>query len=825
MNLKKIALFAALLGGFFMSAAHAQNYAGRGGPSVYFTPAGTFSDFVHDDAPAINAALTAASNAGGGWVVLNSDQPYWAQTQITVPAGVTLGCMSPPIKQFGTTNILQNYVTLGCAIYLAPNKPIIVNGGAVKNARVLQDNIHFAGQPATAHALATITANFPTTGTGIKMNAPDSIVEDVAIVGFNLDIEDNSLNRGSIRHVLLEGTNCIKYDAVGDYSKGIDIECWPFYSTNRGAVSSYTASITNVADNGSGSWRVTLSGAPSEALVTGDSVSIGGGGALVMPQGALGLHTITVIDSTHFDLTGSNDAPVITGTTTSGSPYITALSSQADLNPGMTFTGTCFTGTRTVRAIQQASTLVADAQATSSGSCTLTFASQAFSAAGTPQVIYSARNDWTGVGIEFGGGGAASGGLFNNIYVWGHQVALQFDPSTITITADAVSVDYTASAYYRQRVGIWFKSGAQWNKISGNSITSGGTAVWNQNALSCFCQANIVKLGRVGGWSWGSIENDSGSLIVSGTIDPDNSQAAGQFNGDVFNVTGQNLWLADGSDFNNSNIITNSGPGWNSGGTNGIVTDGSLVGGANGFQYPPGKMQLGTNNGTAGNILLYGSTAGSSIISASASGALQLGTNNGQNMIFNEGGFGTAFQLLTVGASIANRVNIKAATTGNAPSIAAAGSDTNVNLALAGQGSGTIALNSLVSGSGVATTSQYLAGTSGEVVQAGVMYTAETTTTFGATTTFDFSTFINTSITLTGNITTQTLSNVAAGKAGMITFIQDGTGSRTTVWNSIFKFANGLTPTLSTAPNAIDVLTYSCRSATICVASLASNVK
>jgi microcystin-dependent protein len=125
----------------------------------------------------------------------------------------------------------------------------------------------------------------------------------------------------------------------------------------------------------------------------------------------------------------------------------------------------------------------------------------------------------------------------------------------------------------------------------------------------------------------------------------------------------------------------------------------------------------------------------------------------------------------------------------------------------------------------LASAAEYLAGTANKIVQAGVIYQAETTTTYGTTTTFDFSTFINTKVTLTGNITTQTLSNVMAGKAGNITFIQDSGGNHTTVWNSIFKFAGGTTPTLSVAANAIDVLAYSCRTTTFCTASLLKDVK
>lgn len=125
----------------------------------------------------------------------------------------------------------------------------------------------------------------------------------------------------------------------------------------------------------------------------------------------------------------------------------------------------------------------------------------------------------------------------------------------------------------------------------------------------------------------------------------------------------------------------------------------------------------------------------------------------------------------------------------------------------------------------IATGAQVISGASSVLVSAANIYNAETTTTFGTTTTFDFSTFINTAETLTANVTTQTLSNVKAGQAGQIRFIQDGTGTRTTVWNSIFKFAGGVTPALSTAAGSIDALEYNCTATNYCVASLVLNVK
>ncbi len=125
-----------------------------------------------------------------------------------------------------------------------------------------------------------------------------------------------------------------------------------------------------------------------------------------------------------------------------------------------------------------------------------------------------------------------------------------------------------------------------------------------------------------------------------------------------------------------------------------------------------------------------------------------------------------------------------------------------------------------------ATALEVQAGTvTDKIIAPAVLWPTETVTVYGTTTTFDFQTFKNTSVTLTGDITTQTLTNVVPGKAGMITFIQDGSGNHTTVWNSIFKFSGGTTPTLTATAAAVDILSYSCRSATFCAASLLTDVK
>ena len=88
------------------------------------------------------------------------------------------------------------------------------------------------------------------------------------------------------------------------------------------------------------------------------------------------------------------------------------------------------------------------------------------------------------------------------------------------------------------------------------------------------------------------------------------------------------------------------------------------------------------------------------------------------------------------------------------------------------------------------------------------------TLTDASTVTSDFDVGQNFTLTLAGNRTLGAPSNVDAGQVGSIFIIQDGTGSRTLAYNSIWKFAGGTAPTLSTAAGAIDRLDYIVQSGT-----------
>jgi hypothetical protein len=129
----------------------------------------------------------------------------------------------------------------------------------------------------------------------------------------------------------------------------------------------------------------------------------------------------------------------------------------------------------------------------------------------------------------------------------------------------------------------------------------------------------------------------------------------------------------------------------------------------------------------------------------------------------------------------------------------------------------------------IATAAQFAAATPNKLLAADKVFGAEGSAIAGTTTTFDFSTFVaNAGVVLTGNVTTIAFSNVKAGQAGLLRFIQDGTGSRTIppAINSILKCPGGCSYTLSTAANAVDAIGYTCISATYCIGgSLLKDIK
>jgi hypothetical protein len=99
------------------------------------------------------------------------------------------------------------------------------------------------------------------------------------------------------------------------------------------------------------------------------------------------------------------------------------------------------------------------------------------------------------------------------------------------------------------------------------------------------------------------------------------------------------------------------------------------------------------------------------------------------------------------------------------------------------------------------------------------------TLTDAATIATDLSLGNNFQVTLGGNRTLGAPTNVVAGQSGIIRVVQDGTGSRTLAYNSVWKFPGGTAPTLTTTANAVDLLAYHVESATRIAVRFIGDVK
>ena len=87
----------------------------------------------------------------------------------------------------------------------------------------------------------------------------------------------------------------------------------------------------------------------------------------------------------------------------------------------------------------------------------------------------------------------------------------------------------------------------------------------------------------------------------------------------------------------------------------------------------------------------------------------------------------------------------------------------------------------------------------------------EQTLTDAATIAWDMDAGAAAKVTLGGNRVMGAPTNMRAGATYILMIIQDGTGSRTiTSWNSVFKWAGGSAPVLSTAINAKDIVSFYC---------------
>lgn len=91
---------------------------------------------------------------------------------------------------------------------------------------------------------------------------------------------------------------------------------------------------------------------------------------------------------------------------------------------------------------------------------------------------------------------------------------------------------------------------------------------------------------------------------------------------------------------------------------------------------------------------------------------------------------------------------------------------------------------------------------------AGTAYSATITLTDGANIDWNTANGQVAKVTLAGNRTFNAPTNLQDGAFYSLEIIQDGTGSRTASWNSVFKFTGATAPTLTTDANAKDYIVF-----------------
>lgn len=125
----------------------------------------------------------------------------------------------------------------------------------------------------------------------------------------------------------------------------------------------------------------------------------------------------------------------------------------------------------------------------------------------------------------------------------------------------------------------------------------------------------------------------------------------------------------------------------------------------------------------------------------------------------------------------------------------------------------TVSGNITVTGTITGNITSALSGTTtaNNLVVSGAAYQAIDSLTDNTTIQIDMSLGNNFNVTLGGNRTLGTPTNLNPGQSGIIYVSQDATGSRTLAYASCWRFPLATAPTLSTTANTVDALAYSVR--------------
>lgn len=262
---------------------------------------GAIGDGVADDAAAIQAAINAASAAGGGIVRLGPRRYRAIAAEIVVAENVALeGPLFP-----GGQRPAANYGSVPGTILLDPARTVrVMRGATLRRVALIRDGL---GAPPTS-LRAAIDLRAAMAGTAITIGNGsgthhDALVEDVLVLGFDLALRADNTQRLGISRMRGDNRNGIWLTRSFDITRIHNVHFWPFLTGNLANISLVEMPIAAVTNNGAGLVRITTAAAHN--LVTGDLVNIHGVNGVTAANTRT---TATVVDATRIDLQGTSFA-------------------------------------------------------------------------------------------------------------------------------------------------------------------------------------------------------------------------------------------------------------------------------------------------------------------------------------------------------------------------------------------------------------------------------------------------------------------------------------------------------------------------------------
>ena len=160
---------------------------------------------------------------------------------------------------------------------------------------------------------------------------------------------------------------------------------------------------------------------------------------------------------------------------------------------------------------------------------------------------------------------------------------------------------------------------------------------------------------------------------------------------------------------------------------------------------------------------------------------------------------------VTAGGDLISTGTVNPAGDTSSSDAAAVGYTAAEGLILTGQGSTS---DVTIKNDADATVFSIATGTTTGTFAGTVLAKTDTDTSNTGNVTLDFTANQNFVLTLTGNVTLDNPSTEQVGQAGVIVFIQDGTGSRTVTLGTDYETAAGAGLTLSSTASAVDIVPY-----------------